>query len=234
MLQISAQTIDFLLQQKKSDISSLLFFFKAICDGELIDENRIKFSTKLLDEKQKDDVNFSLAFFVKEKLCDFEKAGDEIIFTFKENSLVEFHPLRGATKQYYIIYNITNNVLNHNSTDSTLKVERKKSSLQNTEQYHFDVCDHLNKVCGTRYKADSVTLRKLITQKIKAGYTVEQIKKVIDVKAKDWLGNDRMAMYLRPKTLFGNNFDSYVNDPRVLKAEKVDDAHDYLKKMMEA
>lgn len=234
MLNISPQAIAFLLQQKKSDALSIFRFFQSLCDGEIIENNKVKFSICGLEEKQKDQINFALFFFSQQNLGDFEKNGDEIIFAFKENSDTEFHPFRGATKQTYIIYNITNNEFKNTSTDSTLKVERKKAALQNTEQHHVDVCDHFNKVCGTRYKPDSVAFRKLVNAKLNAGYSVEQIKKVIDVKAHDWLNNDKMSKYLRPKTLFGNNFESYVNDPRILRGEKLGESANYLKNLMEA
>ena len=37
-------------------------------------------------------------------------------------------------------------------------------------------------------------------------------KKVIDNKAKAWMGDSKMSQYLRPETLFGTKFESYLNE----------------------
>lgn len=34
---------------------------------------------------------------------------------------------------------------------------------------------------------------------------------VIDKKCREWLKNDEMNCYLRPETLFGSKFESYLN-----------------------
>ena len=42
---------------------------------------------------------------------------------------------------------------------------------------------------------------------------MEQFKSVIDKKVTDWSRDEKMAQYLRPETLFGSKFDSYLNAP---------------------
>ena len=37
-------------------------------------------------------------------------------------------------------------------------------------------------------------------------------EKVIDAKYREWHGSAKMAKYLRPETLFGTKFDSYLNE----------------------
>lgn len=39
---------------------------------------------------------------------------------------------------------------------------------------------------------------------------------MIKVKAEEWIG-DQYEKYLRPATLFGNKFESYLNQKQVLK-----------------
>ena len=41
--------------------------------------------------------------------------------------------------------------------------------------------------------------------------TVEDFKKVIDSKSKEWLNTD-FEKYLRPATLFGTKFENYLNE----------------------
>lgn len=74
-----------------------------------------------------------------------------------------------------------------------------------------EIVDYLNRRAGTHYKATTANTRKLIKARLKEGFTVEEIKLVIDKKCADWLNNRDMAQYLRPETLFGPKFESYLN-----------------------
>lgn len=74
-----------------------------------------------------------------------------------------------------------------------------------------EVVDHLNQRAGTHYKATTANTRKLIKARLKEGFTVDEIKLVIDKKCADWLNNPAMVEYLRPETLFGSKFESYLN-----------------------
>lgn len=74
-----------------------------------------------------------------------------------------------------------------------------------------EVINHLNHRLGTKYKPTTQATRKLIKARLKEGFTVEDIKLVIDKKAAEWVGNPKMAQYLRPDILFGNKFEGYLN-----------------------
>lgn len=74
-----------------------------------------------------------------------------------------------------------------------------------------EIVDHLNKRAGTHYKATTANTRKLIKARLKEGFTVDEIKLVIDKKCAEWLNNRDMVQYLRPETLFGSKFESYLN-----------------------
>lgn len=74
-----------------------------------------------------------------------------------------------------------------------------------------EIVEHLNQRAGTHYKASTATTRKLIKARLKEGFTVDEFKLVIDKKCADWLNNRDMAQYLRPETLFGPKFESYLN-----------------------
>lgn len=74
-----------------------------------------------------------------------------------------------------------------------------------------EVVNHLNQRAGTHYKSATANTRKLIKARLKEGFTVDEIKLVIDKKCADWLNNPTMVEYLRPETLFGNKFESYLN-----------------------
>nr|UVX88608.1 MAG: Replication initiator protein A (RepA) N-terminus [Bacteriophage sp.] len=74
-----------------------------------------------------------------------------------------------------------------------------------------EIVEHLNQRAGTHYKATTANTRKLIKARLKEGFTVDEIKLVIDKKCAEWLNNRDMVQYLRPETLFGNKFESYLN-----------------------
>ena len=73
------------------------------------------------------------------------------------------------------------------------------------------VINHLNLRAGTKYKSTTANTRKLIKARLKEGFTVEDMKLVIDKKCADWLNNPKMAEFLRPGTLFGSKFEGYLN-----------------------
>lgn len=74
-----------------------------------------------------------------------------------------------------------------------------------------EVVDYLNRRAGTKYKPTTANTRKLVKARLKEGFTVEDMKLVIDKKCADWLNNPEMAKFLRPDTLFGNKFEGYLN-----------------------
>lgn len=74
-----------------------------------------------------------------------------------------------------------------------------------------EVVNHLNRRAGTQYKPTTANTRKLVKARLKEGFTVEDMKLVIDKKCADWLNNPEMARFLRPNTLFGNKFEGYLN-----------------------
>lgn len=74
-----------------------------------------------------------------------------------------------------------------------------------------EIVDHLNQRAGTHYRATTANTRKLVKARLKEGFTVDEIKLVIDRKCAEWLRNPAMVEYLRPETLFGNKFEGYLN-----------------------
>lgn len=75
-----------------------------------------------------------------------------------------------------------------------------------------EIIAYLNDKLHTKYSAKSAANVRLIMARLKDGYTVENFKTVIDKKYSEWNGTE-FAAYLRPQTLFGTKFDSYLNAP---------------------
>lgn len=87
--------------------------------------------------------------------------------------------------------------------------EKDKEQSEDTEIYKR-IIEHLNMVCGTRYKHTTAGNVKDLKARLKEEYTEKDFYTVIDKKAKEWLGTE-CEKYLRPSTLFGNKFGEYLN-----------------------
>lgn len=78
-----------------------------------------------------------------------------------------------------------------------------------------EVVDYLNEKAGTHYKSSTPKTRQLIKARSAEGFSVNNFKTVIDKKCAEWLGDAKMAKYIRPETLFGTKFESYLNQADV-------------------
>lgn len=78
---------------------------------------------------------------------------------------------------------------------------------------------YLNHSVGKNYKYLEKNLKHIIAR-FNEGYTLEDFKQVIDVKTEEWKDNPEFFKYLRPETLFGSKFDSYLNQkPKISKSK---------------
>ncbi len=73
------------------------------------------------------------------------------------------------------------------------------------------IIDLLNKVAGTRYRSTTEKTKKDIKARWNEGFRFEDFKHVILVKTEEWLNDPAMNKFLRPQTLFGTKFESYLN-----------------------
>lgn len=73
-----------------------------------------------------------------------------------------------------------------------------------------EVVAYLNQKAGTSFRANSEATRRLIHARTAEGFGLDQFRTVIDKKVAEWKGTE-MSVYLRPQTLFGTKFESYLN-----------------------
>ncbi|MBU9720967.1 MULTISPECIES: conserved phage C-terminal domain-containing protein [Bacillaceae] len=76
------------------------------------------------------------------------------------------------------------------------------------------IISYLNKRTFKNFLPTSKTTQDLIRSRWKEGYRRHDFFTVIDRKAADWLFDDYMNKYLRPSTLFGDNFENYLNESK--------------------
>ena len=94
------------------------------------------------------------------------------------------------------------------SNNNVTTLSKKK---ENNNNIYSLVIDYLNKKASTNYRASTKNTQSFINARVKEGYAVEDFKKVIDSKSREWLGTD-FEKYLRPATLFGTKFENYLNE----------------------
>ena len=83
-----------------------------------------------------------------------------------------------------------------------------------------DVVTHLNVRTGKQYRWQAKDNQLIITARIKDGYTVEDLRQVIDNMCDLWLGDEKMEFFLRPITLFGRSkIEGYLNANKGLAAK---------------
>lgn len=102
---------------------------------------------------------------------------------------------------------------NKNYQYKEISNKRKNGSAKaEPKAIHKEVIDYLNDKIGARYKASSDVSKRLIDARVKEGYKLDDFKQVIDNKVATWAQDQKMSKYLRPQTLFGTKFESYLNE----------------------
>lgn len=94
----------------------------------------------------------------------------------------------------------------------------KKNSDRNKAAREI-IVNYLNQKLGTRYKVNSANTKKHINARLNEGYKPDDFKTVIDKKCNEWIGTE-YEKYLRPETLFGSKFESYLNQSGYIPVNK--------------
>ena len=93
-------------------------------------------------------------------------------------------------------HNHENNIMSDNSDDVSI---------------HSEIIDYLNSKAKSDYKHTTPKTKQLINARLNEKFTLENFKTVIDKKTKEWINDPKFCTYLRPETLFGTKFESYLN-----------------------
>ena len=134
----------------------------------------------------------------------------------KERDRLYQQKKREAQKLMITISNKSTDESTDKSSDESsdvvaLEEEKEKEEDKEKEIYIYSsIVDYLNLKANTKYRSSSNKTKSLIKARINEGYSEEDFKKVIDNKTDEWLNTD-MEKYLRPETLFGTKFESYLN-----------------------
>lgn len=95
------------------------------------------------------------------------------------------------------------------TTPQSIEAKKVESEVVKSNGEAKEIIAYLNQITGSKYKLATSTLSK-INARMKEGYKLDDFKRVIDLKSKEWTGT-KFEAYLRPETLFSTKFESYVN-----------------------
>ena len=158
--------------------------------------------------------------FVKLNVENIQELNEE----YKNSSMRNNKNVCCGTYKKHIAEHTKCNIINNNNkeqlinnsicTDDTENNYTKQKEFNNTVE---NIISYFNDKCNTKFKNNTSATKKLIKKHLNEGFSIEDFKKVIDIKYLDWgenpvrFSNGQMSNeYLRPSTLFGDKFESYV------------------------
>ncbi|MEG2289335.1 MAG: conserved phage C-terminal domain-containing protein [Clostridium sp.] len=106
------------------------------------------------------------------------------------------------TLQPYIEKSTTNN---YSIKDSSIK-----NNIVFLRNKCVEIVEYFNERTGKKFKSSTKETVKLIQERFKEGFTLEDFKKVIDNMKAKWTST-KFEEYLVPTTLFGSKFENYLN-----------------------
>lgn len=90
------------------------------------------------------------------------------------------------------------------------KDKEEEKEKEEDKEIYISIVAYLNQRVGANYRASTKKTKSLIHARLEEGFNLDDFKTVIDKKANEWLGTE-YEQYLRPETLFGTKFESYLN-----------------------
>ena len=115
--------------------------------------------------------------------------------------------------------------IKENNTSINITSINNKRNIKENKNFSYEISqivDYLNSKTGLSYKSTTKKTRDLIIARFNEGFTLENFKVVIDKKCSEWLDTD-MQKYLRPETLFGTKFESYLNQQNIKTVKTLKD-----------
>ena len=132
-------------------------------------------------------------------LIDFKTNGSNAT-AYKVNSLLVSNSVQDSI-QDSIQNSSALNKQNKTKQNQTVKTEKSVT---------VEIVSYLNERAGTHYRNTSDKTQAVIRARLNDGFSLTEFKTVIDKKCDDWIGTE-YEKYLRPETLFGTKFESYLN-----------------------
>ena len=126
------------------------------------------------------------------------------------------NPIRKTEEGYSENREDNNTSFNNTFSNTSNKKDIVEQSSTAPLPYE-EIVQYLNQKTGKNFKHTSKVTQRHIRARFAEGFTVNDFKQVIDKKCSDWLRDQKMKEYLRPETLFGTKFESYLNSKTTTK-----------------
>ena len=117
--------------------------------------------------------------------------------------------IRGMTKRHSKDTSITDTSIK----DTKDIVEQSSQSDKSDDIPYEEVVTYLNKKADRQFRHTTNKTKRLIKARANEGFGLDDFKQVVDTKVAEWAKDSEMSKYLRPETLFGTKFESYLNQP---------------------
>jgi uncharacterized phage protein (TIGR02220 family) len=125
-------------------------------------------------------------------------------------------PVGAHTKKTITKETVTNNIYSRDDLISDFFIEVKKEDPIDQIK---EIIEYLNTEAGKNFRINSKSTIKDIKARLNEGFSLEDFKKVINTKCHKWK-NTEYDIYLRPETLFGTKFESYLNE-KIIEKENI-------------
>ncbi len=135
-----------------------------------------------------------------------ERIIEQISFSkFRIISICNWHEYQGSEQ-------ITEQKTNQKpDTEKNIRI-KEKEYIGGSADVFQQITDVLNSATGKNFKSTGQILKRLVTARTNEGFTADDLVSVIHAKATQWRDDPKMSRYLRPETLFGSKFESYLNE----------------------
>lgn len=137
----------------------------------------------------------------------FDGGSQKTLMGGSQKTLMGSQKIRPNNKEY----NILKNNIDYNKENNIYITENIKE--KNDPEIFETIIKYLNDKTGMHYKHTTNKTQSLISARLNEGFTISDFYTVIDKKCNDWLNDPKWSKYLRPETLFGTKFESYLNQP---------------------
>ena len=174
--------------------------------------------TKILEKKKYITIEYIYKNNSKEIdqriICLVDRVSTNVSRVSTDDSEVSTNVSRVSTNDYgrYQQKVKDNNTSINNTFNNTSEIYSPAKAEQDVIPYK-EICDYLNKLTNSNYRHSTKKTKDLIKARFNEGFTLEDFKTVIEKKTIDWINDKEFKKYLRPETLFGTKFESYLNQP---------------------
>lgn len=98
-----------------------------------------------------------------------------------------------------------------NATEEELDKELEEEKEKKEKIPYVEIVTYLNDVVGKNFRSTTGKTREVIRARWNENFRLDDFKRVVDIKAKEWKNDSYWKRFLRPETLFGTKFEGYLN-----------------------